>query len=360
MATAIDDPLRVWSHAPMTADQRGDQPREGGELPRAGGARVAQRLLRRISAARSGRSARGVVRGLVARPPASLADVERLVGRLDVDMAGPEGRGAGVFRPTSPFDPAGERERSRRGDLRPGIDHAFVAFDYDMYHGHPRTADQLRPNQVSLSLDLDRGVILGILEQAFGPPRSIDRDGRDVAEVGRWYYLEPRERPSMLAWHRSRPDWAVPPMATGGAEAFLAALVAEMAGPGSAATIAAGLAPLSAGAGVAVDGSGDRLGISARPGLPLPAVVAALGWREPVAWSTDVHQSTWTVGPRDPAFGGPARTRIGRWLVEASLDRAPREAPALSRSGPSAVYDLRTHPGPVVILIATVDEADAP
>lgn len=106
----------------MTADHRGEQ-------PQAGGTRVVQRLLRRFSAARS---ARGIVGGLITRPPASLAELERLVGRLDVDMAGPEGHGGGVFRPYSPFDPAGEANRVRRGDLRPGIEQAFVAFDYDL------------------------------------------------------------------------------------------------------------------------------------------------------------------------------------------------------------------------------------
>ena len=45
--------------------------------------------------------------------------------------------------------------------------------------------------------------------------------------------------------------------------------------------------------------------------------------------------------------------RIGGWLVEAWLDRAPLDAPTTAARGPSFVYDVRAHQGPVVTLVAT-------
>lgn len=335
--------------APMTEAARRD-----GSDPRPSRVR---RLLSRAGARRAEKSARAIVAELVARPPSNLRELERLVGRLDVDMAGPEGHGGGVFRPDSPFErpqaPAGDPQRGR---LRRGIVRVFAAFDFDMYHGHPRTADQLRPNQLSLTIELDRAEVLRIAERALGSARVIDRDGREVLELGAWCYLEPTERPATLAWHRDRPDWALPPVAAGSPAAFLAALVAVLAEPSPPAARLAELAALGAAAGAAVEASERGLGVSARPGLPLPEVAAALGWDEPVAWSTNVHMSHWTVGPRDPATGGPARPRIGRWRIEAWLGGWPREAPRLVAGGASPVYDLRDHPGPVVGLLATADE----
>jgi hypothetical protein len=302
------------------------------------------------------RSAHAILDGLASRPPGNLRELERLVGRLDVDMAGPEGRGGGVFRPESPFAPGGVTGGSRLGDLRPGLVRMFASFDHDPHHGHPRTTEGLRPNQVSVSLDLDRRGVRRALEGAFGPPRSIQREGKPVEEFGRWYYLEPWDRPTSIAWHRERPDWAVPPVPPSSSEAFIAALVRALAGGADADRVAVQLAPLAASAGATITGSGGRVTITARPGLALPAVAAAFGWQEPVAWSTDVHMVRWMVGPKDPGHGGPAPTKIGGWLVEAWLDRAPRDAPTTTARGPSLVYDVRAHQGSVVTLVAT--EAD--
>ena len=295
----------------------------------------------------SAAGARDVVVDLIARPPSNLAELERLVGRLEVDMAGPEGRGAGVFRPESPFDPVGEGGRPRRGHLHDGIVRAFLLFDYDPYHGHPRTLDGLRPNEVMVSVDLDRGEVLRYLEQAFGAPRSIEREGGVTLEAGAWYYLERWERPSALSWHARRPDWAVPPVSAQAAEAFVTALVAALGDGAEAASSPPGLEPLAVAAGARVTWSASQVSVTARPGLPLPVVASALGWIGAVAWSPDVHMASWQAGPPDPTRGHPTRTALGRWQVEVWLDGSPRDAPQLGFAGPSALYDVWGRPVPV-------------
>ena len=172
---------------------------------------------------RSQRSAQAVVAGLVARPPATFRDLERLIGRLDIDMTGAEGRGGGVFRPASPFAPGGTTGNVRLGRLRPGVVRTYVGFQFDPHHGMPRNTEQLRPNHVSVSVDLDRDRVRGILLQRFGTPRSVKRDGKETEEFGSWYYLGPWPRPVTLEWQERQPDWALPSVAAGAAETSLAA-----------------------------------------------------------------------------------------------------------------------------------------
>jgi hypothetical protein len=314
---------------------------------------------RRLLLPRAERSARRIVADLVAQAPRDLAELERVVGRLDVEMDGPEGRGGGVFRPESPFAPGGMTGGRRRGRLRPGLVRVFVAFDWDPYHGHPRTPAGLRPNHLSVSVDLGRDEVRRALERALGPARAIHRDGGEVLEYGEWYYLERWERPSSLAWQRRRPDWAVPPVAAGDADAFLAALVEALVRESDPDAVAALVATLAPPAGAAVSVFDGRLTVSARPGFTVPAMAEALDWPDPVAWSTDVHMSSWRVGQRDGGHGGPGRTRIGPWLVEAYLAGLPSDAPRLDTRGPSFVYDMRGHPGPVATIIAAPREGRA-
>ena len=122
--------------------------------------------------------------------------------------------------------------------------------------------------------------------------------------------------------------------------------------------IAAPLGQLVTAAGATIYGSGARLQVSARPGLPLTAVAAAFGWETPVAWSTDVHMSSWVVGPLDAARGGPGRTGVGGWVVDARLARGPRDAPVLDTRGPSYLYDMRERADPVATLLATAADPD--
>ena len=330
----------------------------GSPTPTADDGSILHRLRRRVSSMRSQRSARAVVAGLVARPPATFRDLERLIGRLDIDMAGQEGRGSGVFRPKSPFAPGGMTGDVRLGKLRPGVVRTYVGFQFDPYHGMPRSTDQLRPNRVSVSVDLDRDQVRGILEQRFGVPRSVEQDGKETEEFGRWYYLGPWPRPATLDWQERQPDWALPAVAAGAAETFLAALVEGLGAGADAGAIAATLGRLAVAAGATIYGSGGRLQVSARPGLPLTAVAAAFGWEMPVAWSTDVHMSSWVVGPLDAARGGPARTRSGGWVVEVRLARQPADAPVLDTRGPSYLYDMRERADPVATLLATAADPD--
>jgi hypothetical protein len=86
--------------------------------------------------------------------------------------------------------------------------------------------------------------------------------------------------------------------------------------------------------------------LSFRPGLPLADVIAALRWENPVAWSGDVHMSSWKVHPHRP--GGDWRApHLQCWFLEVRLEGWPRgpegvELPELGRSGPSPTYDVRT------------------
>ena len=328
----------------------------GSPAPSAADGSAVHRLLRRVSAMRTQRSARAVVAGLVERPPATLRELERLIGRLDIDMAGPEGRGSGVFRPASPFAPGGMTGDVRLGKLRPGVVRTYVGFQFDPYHGQSRNAEQLRPNHVSVSVDLDRDEVRRTLERRFGAPRLVSQDGHAAEEFGRWYYLSPWQRPATLEWQERQPDWALPIVAAGAAETFLAGLVEGLTGTAEPAAIAAALTSLGAAAGASIHGSASRLQVSARPGLPLTAVAAALGWAAPVSWSPDVHMSTWVVGPLDAVRGGPAQTVIGGWTVRAWLAGGPRDAPVLDSRGPSYLYDLRERSDPVATLLATAGD----
>ena len=272
-------------------------------------------------------------------------------------MAGPEGRGSGVFRPASPFAPGGMTGDVRLGKLRPGVVRTYVGFQFDPYHGQPRNAAQLRPDRVSVSVDLDRDEVRRTLEQRFGAPRPVNQDGHAAEEFGRWYYLSPWQRPTTLEWQERQPDWALPVVAAGAAEAFLAALVDGLTGAAEPGVIAATLTLLGAAAGAGIHGSASRLQVSARPGLPLTAVAAAFGWEAPVSWSPDVHMSTWVVGPLDAVRGSPAQTVIGGWTVRAWLAGGPRDAPVLDSRGPSYLYDLREREDPVATLLATTGDA---
>jgi hypothetical protein len=325
----------------------------GNPTPPASDGSIVRRLRRQLAALRAERSARAVVAGLTERPPATLRDLERLIGRLDVDMTGPEGQGGGVFRPESPFAPGGMTGNARLGRLRPGVVRTFVGFHHDPYHGQPRTADGLRPSRLSVSVDLDRDEVRKVLQVLFRAPRSIEQDGKTVDEYGRWFYLRSWQRPATLEWHERQPDWALAPVTPGAPEAFLAALVEGLGGTADPETIAARLAPLATPAGATIAASTGRLHVAARPGLPLAAVGAAFGWDAPVSWSPDVHMSTWVVGPLDPARGGPGKTLLGGWTVEAWLARGPRDAPILDTRGPSYLYELRERDDPVATLLAT-------
>ena len=314
-----------------------------------------RRWLPGSDADRAERSARGILASFVAGPPGDLASLEKLVGRLDIDMGGPEVRGVGVFRPTSPVGPGGPGDKTPIGRLKPGIVRLFAGFDYDPYHSLPKTPDGLRPNQLSLSLDLDRDLARQVLVAAHGTPRTFERQANSVEEFGAWIYLDPWSRPTTIGWYRRQPDWALPAIAAGAPETFLAALAGSLSRRATAGEVATDVAGLAASAGATVIGSGHRLQVTARPGLPLPGVSAAFAWSEPVAWSTDVHLSMWSVGPRDPVTGGLTTSRIGTWRVEAWLAGAPGDAPVTDARGPSYVYDVSDHPGPVTTLVATPD-----
>jgi hypothetical protein len=321
----------------------------------AGDGSLLDRLRRRARARGSARAARAAVTGLIASPPGDLAAVERLTGPLDVDMEGPEGHGAGVFRPESPFAPGGATGGIRLGRLRPGISRVAVVFAWDPYHGQPRDPRLLRPESMSLSVELDRLEVLRRLEQAFGAGRAIDDDGRTVLEFGRWYYLSPWHRPASLAWHERRPDWAVPVPRADAVEALLASLGTALREASDAAAIAAALAASCEGTGATISGSDGLLIVTARPGLPITGVARVLGMQRPVAWSTDVHMTRWTV-TEDTAGQGTARgTRVGSWAIEMRLERAPRGAPVLDRGGPSSTYDLRGREDPIVELTARLE-----
>ena len=210
---------------------------------------------------------------------------------------------------------------------------------------------------MSVSVDLDRDEVRDILLQRFGTPRSVRQDEKDVEEFGGWYYLGPWPRPATLDWQERQPDWALPTVAAGAAETFLAALVE---GLGSAADAGRSRRRWGHASRRQVPDlrSGSRLQVSARPGLPITAVAAAFGWDTPVAWSTDVHMSSWVVGPLDAARGGPARTRLGGWVVEVRLARQPADAPVLDTRGPSYLYDMRERADPVATLLATAADQD--
>jgi hypothetical protein len=85
--------------------------------------------------------------------------------------------------------------------------------------------------------------------------------------------------------------------------------------------------------------------ISFRPGVPLAIITQALGWNSAVAYSSDVHMSSWDVYPRAD-YDERKEPHVGRWRVGVHLAGWPRSAsgelPELEDSGPSSVYDVRT------------------
>jgi hypothetical protein len=153
-------------------------------------------------------------------------------------------------------------------------------------------------------------------------------------------------------------------------ENFLATLVDRLIGETSEAAIVAALAPLAEPAGAEISspmrvkagGVHDGLSIRFRPGMPLATVVGAFGWEAPVAWSGDVHMSSWSIAPLAVARSASRRPRLGRWVIGARLDGWPRglgdmKLAEVGRSGPSPLYDL-THCRNTVVSIVVVPVDD--
>ncbi|HSK02274.1 MAG TPA: hypothetical protein VK932_13575 [Kofleriaceae bacterium] len=283
----------------------------------------------------------GWVERLLDRPPSCLSELERHVGRLDVDFAGGEGFGH-LVRPDRRTPPS-------RAGLRAGVTHLEASFYFDMYHERPERPREMQLRSLALDLDTGHATLARMLERRFGRGRTVARGDVVHAEHGAWFYLSANpDASARLQWEHVRPEWALPPVAPSSREEILATVVDRVVYETTEGPLAAAIEPLAAAAGAAVTRliSGG-LAIDFRPGLPLAMVVAAFRWEEPIAWSGDVHRSSWAVAPRSAVQSRPWLPILGCWQIEAQLDGWPRgpgraQLPELDVFGPSPSYDLRT------------------
>ena len=262
---------------------------------------------------------------LLAQPPRTLSELEDTVGPLDLDFAGSDGFGI-VMRPS--------HDQPGRGQLHAGIHSMTAEFHVDLHHEDPHRPRDMRVRSLALWLDLAAGEV----RTRFDSYQTVVYEGRVRFERPEWFYLEEGAR-TWLAWYDERPEWALPRTAPSDREDFLATLVDRLACESSEAPIVSALATLAGDASAEVRASQRGIAIYFKPPIALALVVGALRWDAAVAYSSDVHMTTWKVAPRT---GEP---QLGRWTVAPLLERWPRGAgdaklAELGRRGPSPLYDL--------------------
>jgi hypothetical protein len=286
------------------------------------------------------------VEAMVQHPPSCVSELEQIVGRLDVDLAGHEGR-HGLMRP-SPWNPG------LRVDLRAGISQLLASFYVDEHGGEVRRPRDLKLRSFSLDLDESHAALARRLAQRFGPGRAFVDQGRIHTEYGAFFSLcAGQSGAAHLAWERVRSEAALPPEARTLHQDLLATFVDRLVCEAAVPPIAAALEPLAAAVGVEVhapdlyaSSAARGLGISFRCSLPVATLVTAFRWEEPVASLGD-HSTSSAVGPLAAALAPPWIPVLGRWLIDVRIfgwPRGPEGAalPLIDRGSLAAVYDLRT------------------
>jgi hypothetical protein len=288
---------------------------------------------------------------LIDSPPRVLSELEALTGSLDVDFVGMEGYGA--------FDRANDSWPNPRSvhPLVPGLTRVAVIFVFDPYHQDPRRPRDVTFSSVTYTLGLPPAELRALLaDRGAGRPVTSTR-GRPqlehAAPDGAFFYISTEDR-SWLRWEHARPEWAQPRVADEARNAVLARLVDAGKAEATEAGILSRIEGDAASVGAEItspyvfapDGRSSGVALAFRPELTVAMVAHAFGWSEPVATSADVHQTSWSMGPREAMRAPPWRPRLGVWVVEATLSGRPRgpwraELPELEAAGPSPTYDVR-------------------
>jgi hypothetical protein len=271
---------------------------------------------------------------IVLKPPSCLSELESLTGRLNVDFAGREGM-LGV-----------SRDRGS-AHLRAGI--VAVSFDHrwDMHHQDPYKPRDLVFERVMYTLDAPYADVRNVLSKRFRGRAIASPRGR-CTEFGPFYLhaAAPDADLATFTWESARPEWAHPPADAAARGALLQELVPALLATTTARDALAQLGGLLAPAGAkATEPAEGGFVLRFEPALALQPMLEAFGWRDAIAYSSDVHMVTWRVRP-NAMPSRPANALVGAWDVTPRLTGWPKgeagsDLPALPPQGPPE-YRLAT------------------
>lgn len=285
---------------------------------------------------------------LVDAEPVRLAALESFVGRLrspdgSVDLMSP------LFRPA----PCAL------------VEAVTVVFpEVDLYHQEPRTTGDPGFAAYRLAAPSGRRALEEHLRGKRGAPAPLANGPTAVLRFGPFYLSAAPLDAVDLAWCAAPPAFALPvpaprpPRNPAALRRFLEGLPSAVAALASMAAADRFRHQVPPEAGVVTEQrfNRDRFSLRFHPPVGARELCAALRWERPIAASTDVHQSSWSVFlAAEPLASGPVDARrptFGTWEVAAEL--APGFSAGLAvppaSFGPSPAYDLSACDGPVVRL----------
>lgn len=173
-----------------------------------------------------------------------------------------------------------------------------IDFWWDMFHENPVSSVEVladkRMDEYSVRFDRGRDECEAALQHVYGPPQAKQRPSfGDYRQYGPFFVDAGEGDAFTLEWYASEPDWAKPAVDP----AVRADVVRAFAVAVAVGEIEAAIGALPAGVGMAereTYGQDSRL-LEFEPPMPAMACVDALGVRDAVAITTDVHMSSWRV-----------------------------------------------------------------
>ena len=285
---------------------------------------------------------------IVKRPPVRLSELETLVGALSVDFAGSEGMGH-LWRDAS--------------SLPEGLLGLSVEAWFDVHHEDPRRPRDLGFRAVAYDFDATPAELARVVEPVWGTPRVIEHSGTWFEyplgnRVARWigadygllYVPMLATGTARLEWHHTRPEWASPRVPDDARRRLLTHLIAALMVSDVPKQIHARVRSELAAGGATFDTYADTVRVVFNPPLPLSVVLGAFGWEDPLAYSGDVHMSSWRVLAAEALQRDAREAVIGRWRVDVYLTDRPRDVPQRGWLGPSPLYELGSKPFAVASL----------
>jgi hypothetical protein len=244
--------------------------------------------------------------GFVHRPPSRVGD---LADALDVrvsDLLLDEHFGLGHIG----VEPTGSAT----------VDLLSIQFAWDLFHERMVTsaADLAERDLIRYAVRFATGrpACEAQLRNGHGPPVAVPGRKR----FGHFFVEDGDGEPFALEWFAEVPDWAFPAVDAAARVAAVERLAAVVAHATSKADLTAALNDVPAGLGVTVGGwNSDSLEF--RPAMPAADVAHALGIRDVVGETHDVHMSGWHLVALTGE--GTEEPRLGRWRVDAALDGWP-------------------------------------
>ncbi len=273
---------------------------------------------------------------IVKRAPLRLSELEAVVGPLNVDSTGPEG--------TGPFT------RADASSLPKGLIGLSIDPLFDVHHEDPKRPRDLRFRAVRYDFDAPPDGLARVVGSSCGTPRVFGRDDGTwfeyrVAGADRGFvYLHPVAARTTLYWEHARPQWAHAHVPDDARRTLLAHVIAALMVSDAPKQVVARIRSQLVGGGATVDTWATTVWVQFKPSVPLAVVVGALGWKDPLAYSGDVHQESWTVIPAELLRRNAREPNIGRWRVNVRLAERPTDVPTRGYHGPSSLYELESKP----------------